>query len=428
MELPFELEPAQVEGINRLAESPRFYLWDRPGFGKTVQLLGAAEKAGAEKVLVTCPAGIALQWGQKVREYAIKPRVDVVSYNKMADNPSLFAKAGYDVCIMDEGHAVKNPKAKRTKALLGPKCDAIGGVIENIPFVWDSTGSPAPNNYAELWTKMRAMTPKVITMQSGRILNYWDFVSRFCVTRETPFGVKIVGNKDSDLLRSRMDSYMLRRKRDSQPPRVDTLVLQPTDALRALREVEQSEEGKEIARVLAKDGVEGLAALAGGQTATLRRLTGLAIVSPLVSQITDEIEGGLEKIVIIAYHRDVIEGIRDGLKANGVESAVYYGGMSAKQQDNAKHTFIQNANCKAFIGQITAAGTGTDGLQTVCKDMLLAEYSWVPEENGQIIARLDRRGGLTGVLVRFAALAGSIHEKISAAEARKVADIIALLG
>lgn len=428
MKLPFELEATQIEGQEKLAANSRFYLWDEPGFGKTVQLLGAAEKAGAERALIGCPAGIALQWQQKIREFEFKIKTDVVSYNKLADNAAHYRKQGYDVLALDEGHAVKNAKAKRTKAILGPKCDAIGGIIENIPFVWDSTGSPAPNNYAELWTKLRALTPKAITMQSGKILTYWEFVDKFCIIRETPYGTKIVGNKNSEILKERLAPFMLRRKRDAQPPRVDTILLQPTDALKALREAEQSEEGQEIARVLASQGVDGLAALAGGQTATIRRFTGLAIVSPLVSQITDEIEGGLKKLVIVAYHRDVIEGIRDGLKANGIDAAVLMGGMTAKQQDAAKQAFIQNENCAVFIGQITAAGTGTDGLQTVCRDMILAEYSWVPEENGQIIARLARRGGLSGVLVRFAALAGSIHEKISAEAARKTADIVALLG
>jgi SWI/SNF-related matrix-associated actin-dependent regulator 1 of chromatin subfamily A len=428
MKLPFELEASQAEGIDSLAANRRFYLWDRPGFGKTVQLLGAAEKVGAERVLIGCPAGIALQWQQKMREYDFKIKADVASYNKLADRAAHFRKEKYDVFILDEGHAVKNAKAKRTKAILGAKCDAVGGIVENIPYVWDSTGSPAPNNYAELWTKMRALTPGAITMQSGKVLGYWDFVNKFCVVQDTAFGAKIVGNKDSELLKTRIAPFMLRRKRDSQPPRIDTLTLQPADALKALRDVEQSEEGQEIARVLEQGGVEGLAALAGGQTATIRRLTGLAIVAPLVAQITDEVDGGLDKLVVIAYHRDVIEGIRDGLRTNGISSVVYMGGMTAKQQDDAKHAFINDEKCQVFIGQITAAGTGTDGLQTVCKDMLLAEYSWVPEENGQIIARLDRRGGLAGVLVRFAALAGSIHEKISAAQARKVADIIALLG
>jgi len=291
------------------------------------------------------------------------------------------------------------------------------------------TGSPAPNNYSELYPCLRAMVPQVLTMKSGKILTYWEFVEHFCVLEENRFGTKITGNKNTELLKERITPFMLRRlKKDYRnAPVIDTLVLEATESIRALRDIETSAEGRAIAEVLEKQGVGGLE-LINDHIAALRRLTGLAKVGPVVSQVVDEIEGGLKKLVIVAYHRDVIQGLQSGLAKAGVSSAVYMGGMTDNQKENAKEAFIKNPDCSVFIGQITAAGTGTDGLQAVCGDMLLVEYSWVPEENKQIIGRLDRLGGYENVVARFVSLAGSLDEKISASVRRKTADIVALLG
>lgn len=421
----------QITGIDTLAANNRFFLFDEPGMGKTLQVVRAADKVKVKRALVPCPANITIQWKQKIIELSETGfDADVVSYNKLADNPDFYKKQKYDACFIDEGHYLKNQKAKRTKAVYGAKCDAVGGIIQGIEYVWDMTGSPAPNNYGELWSCLRAIKPSIITMKSGNIMDYWQFVNYFCIVQDTAYGPKIIGNKNVETLKERLAPFMLRRlKKDYRnPPVIDMLTLEPADSLRALREAENSDEGRAIAAALAKDGIEGLAHLSEGQSATLRRLTGLAKVGPIVSQMVDEIEGGLKKLVIVAYHRDVITGIRDGLAKAGIASVVYMGGMTDKQKETAKQTFIKDAECIVFLGQITAAGTGTDGLQEVCGDMLLAEYSWVPEENKQIIGRLDRWGGMANVLARFATLAGSLDEKISASVRRKTADIVALFG
>ena len=426
----FELRPYQHEGIDKFATHNRFFNFDEPGMGKTVQAIHAADRVKAKRVLIPVPANIVIQWQKKVKELQKTDFVaDVVSYNKLTDRAEFYKKQKYDVCVIDEGHYLKNRKAKRTKAVFGNKTDAVGSIIQDIEYVWNMTGSPAPNNYSELWSSLRALTPQVITMKSGAILDYWQFVDKFCIVTQNNFGTQITGNKNTEILKERIAPFMVRRlKKDYRnPPVIDTLVLEPSDSIAALKEAESSAEGKELAAMLEKHGVAGLE-LIGGHVATLRRLTGLAKVAPVVSQVVDEIEGGLKKLVIIAYHRDVIEGIQSGLTKSGVSSAVYMGGMTDKQKENAKEVFIKNPDCSVFIGQITAAGTGTDGLQTVCSDMLLAEYSWVPEENKQIIGRLDRLGGFDNVIVRFVSLAGSLDEKISASVQRKTADIIALLG
>lgn len=424
--------PYQIDGIKFLAANNRGFLFDDPGLGKTFQAVRAADEVEARRVLAIVPANIVIQWQNAHEEIAqMKREFIAVSYDKVRDKG--IDASDFDVCIIDEGHLLKNRSAGRTKAVYGPKCEATGGIVEKIPYVWELTGSPAPNNASELWTKLRALTPKAITMKSGKIMGYWDFVERFCSTVNNGFGIQITGSKNIDVLKERIAPHMIRRRKDDpkimadrKKPIIGTLRLSASESAKAMRNIDSGPEGRMIAAAL-ESGAEGLKSLTT-HVASYRRLTGLAKVGPVVSQLIDEFEGGLQKIVVIAYHTDVIEGIRAGLERQGIGAAVYEGRMSHTAKENAKTAFRHNANCKAFIGQITAAGTGTDGLQEVCKDMILAEWSWVPEENKQIIGRLDRLGQGNEVLARFVVLSGSLDEKMGVVVARKTADITALFG
>lgn len=423
----FKLHDYQQIGVAKLADSPRFLLLDDPGMGKTVQVIRAADKVKAKRVRVVCPAGIVPQWKRQIARLSETGfDADVMSYEKAR---AVMSKDGVDCLFIDEGHYLKNRKAQRTKALFGAKTDGKGGMIDKVPYVWHMTGSPAPNHPGELWSQIHAIAPQAITMKSGRVMDYWSFIDRFCIVKNNGFGQVITGGKNLELLKERLQPFMLRRKKSDYrlPPTIDTLVLEPGDALKAMREAENSPEGKAIADALAKHGVDGLSMMTP-HSSSLRRITGLAKVAPVIRQLEDEFDGGLEKIVLIAYHRDVIEGLQKGLTELGIGCAVYYGGMTERQKETAKETFIKNAACRVFIGQITAAGTGTDGLQEVTGDMLLVEYSWVPEENKQIISRLDRMGQANDVLARFVSLAGSLDEKIAASVRRKTADILTLFG
>lgn len=425
-----ELFDYQQIGIDTLASKNRFFLFDDPGLGKTVQAIRAADKVKAKSVLVLCPANITIQWQKQIKRLS-ETGFDALVYSYDAARAKKIPKRKFDVCILDEGHYLKNRKSGRTKAVFGAFSDGRNGIIEDIPYVWHLTGSPAPNNSSELWSQIRAIAPGAITTKNGPILSYWDFIKHFCVVQDNGYGQVITGNKNIELLKERLQPYMLRRKKSEtrrSKPIIDDLTLTAAKAASALRDIENSEEAARIRKAMENYGVEGLAKIGGEHVATLRRITGLAKVEPVIQQLVEEFEGGLNKIVLIAYHRDVIDGLQKGLADHGIASTMIIGGMTDKQRENAKETFIKNPNCKVIIGQITAAGTGTDGLQDVASDMMLVEYSWVPEENKQIISRLDRIGQANEVLARFVTLSGSLDEKITAAVSRKTADIVALLG
>ena len=167
-ELPFAckrtLRPYQQEGVNWLAFLRRFKLHgalcDDMGLGKTLQstcILAATvverRAAGSPRLpaLVVCPPTLVGHWAHEINQYvdedvlrplqyqgtpheraAIRPLIasgkyDVVitSYDSLrSDADELLEGTSWCYCILDEGHAIRNPKARITRAW--PSARSIG--------------------------------------------------------------------------------------------------------------------------------------------------------------------------------------------------------------------------------------------------------------------------------------------------------------
>jgi len=183
-------------------------------------------------------------------------------------------------------------------------------------------------------------------------------------------------------------------------------------------------EAELVREALAKDGIDGLKRIAS-HVATLRRLTGMAKVEPVVEWVKEWLEGCDRKIVLFAHHREVLSALSEGIAKLGYGGEGISGDTPAASRQIAIDRFQNDPRYRVFIGQNTAAGTGIT--LTAASDLILLEASWVPAENAQIAGRIHRIGQRNGCQVRFATLAGSIDEDIQRAVARKTADISAIL-
>ena len=176
-----------------------------------------------------------------------------------------------------------------------------------------------------------------------------------------------------------------------------------------------AQKGDEIKKLLEQDDAD--LAEAAVHVAKLRRLTGLAKVASVVELLQDELAGGLNKIVVFAHHREVIQKLADGLSSFGV--VVLQGSTPPTQRQAAIDGFQNDNSIRVFVGQLTAAGTAIT--LTAASNVLFAESSWTPSDNAQAAMRVHRIGQRSGVLVRFATLSGSLDEAITETVRRKTA-------
>jgi len=186
-----ELRHYQQEGVNWLHFLNKYHLHgilcDDMGLGKTLQTLcivasdhhqRAEEfaKTGAPDVrrlpsLIVCPPTLSGHWQQEIKTYApflsvtayvgppaerkamkgLLDQTDIVitSYDVCRNDIDIIEKYNWNYVVLDEGHLIKNPKAKITMA--------VKRLMSNHRLIL--TGTPIQNNVLELWSLFDFLMP-----------------------------------------------------------------------------------------------------------------------------------------------------------------------------------------------------------------------------------------------------------------------------
>lgn len=449
--MPF-LEPEQVEGVAFLRAHPRAILGDIMGFGKSAQFLIAAKELGAQRVVIGCPAIARLNWEREAGKWGLdlpilrikgpqdhgkphptKPQLVLTSYDAIARSTKLrrSLNAGvWDILGLDEAHRLKTPDANRTKAIYGTRINGQKCLAGKALYRWLLTASIMPNGPAELWTHLAANWPELITDDlSNIVLDTEGFLNRYCLTQYSEFGApKVIGYKDAEGLRQILQQIMLRRTFiKGLPPAVlredPYLVEVDSEELRALEAHEEFEDLRVVldsasARSQGLEGIEDEYLY----LATLRRLTGLLKVGPVVERVEAEWTPGT-KLTIFCLHREVIEKLQVALAV--YQPAVVHGGVPDGKRNIEIDRYNEDPNCGVFIGQIQATKEVINLPATT--NVWLMESSWSPEDNAQCIARARRRGSTHQVFAEAIAIAGSIDEVVAKVNLRKTLNVKILL-
>lgn len=444
IDVPPELElwPFQKAGIEYALNREHALIGDDMGLGKTVSGIAIANEMQARRVLVVCPANMRLQWHAKILEwstmgitykvpndtvYAIlsskygvheQAAWTIVSYD-LIRHPALWralAKTEYDLLILDEAHRVKTIDAKRTRALFGGGRETVAEPLASrAAKIVALTGTPLPNRPREAFMLARNLCPEAIDW-----LGEDDFNDRFNPQSKgrTGSGKVWVDEREGRLaeLQNRLRAnFMVRRlKRDVLPqlkyPVYDLIRVEETKPVKAALQAES------LLGINPED-LTGADAKILGAIATARRLMGVAIAPQVVNWIRMLLDGGESKLVLFAWHTEVLDILCRGLADHGVVRVD--GSDGAKRKHEKVQSFIKDPALNVIVGNVLSLGTGTDGLQYVSTHALLAEPDWVYGNNQQCVDRLDRGGQVGQVQADFFVAPGSLSEKVLAAALRK---------
>lgn len=430
--------PYQVTGAEFLAQRLGAYLGDDPGAGKTRQIIDAADQIGAQRILVICPASLRVNWAREFTKFSryvrpvcipetkdfvppTGPLVCLVNYEKVI-RPELhwlLREMAWDVLACDEGHKLKEPTTKVTRAVLGQM-----GLYLNARHVWPASGTPAPNHAGELYPVLASLHPT-----ATRGMEYHEWLRHYCHVVPGTYKDRVMGHKDTiGQLKTDLAGFMIRRRRsevlaDLPPLTVADMTVQNDDALASI-EAAASEDpllaglvGAEVEEAVERE-------LEEAEMATVRRLAGEAKAHALVDVVADELDNGKGKMVLMCWHRSTMDVLEQGLSRFGVariDGSTKNRQLQVDKFQNSDYT----TGCRVFIGQILAAGTGHTLI--AASEMIVVEPSWVPGENFQAMLRIHRIGQINPCLIRFAALSGSIDEMIMGVQARKARLLAELL-
>ena len=442
-----ELWPFQRASVAYALRRRNTLVADQPGLGKTPIAICYANEIAAKRVLVLCPANIRLQWVDRIREwstmrwpYLVYPIIHgrngvhpqahwtVVSYD-LARTESIgaaLARGTYDLIILDEVHYCKTIDTGRTKAVFGDHtglCREWDKEAKEYRVLFKSlvsccggilalSGTPLPNRPREAYTISRGLCWDAIDwMSEEHFTQRFNPSARMKGTRndstEYEFTREEVGRAPELQARMRANFMVRHLKRDVMPQlKLPVFDLIKVDETKAVREALEAESflGIDIDQIGDGD-VEVL-----GHLSVVRKQMGLAIAPQVVDFAKMCIDGGDDKLVIFAWHIEVLNILEERLARYGVLRID--GSTSAKQKMIRVKTFQQDPRFKIMLGNTLSLGTGTDGLQNVSCHALLAEPEWVPGNNEQAIDRLDRGGQTRTVQADLFVAPGSLLERI----------------
>lgn len=424
-----ELAGFQKAGVEYALQRKNTLIGDQPGLGKTMQAICFCNEINAKRVLCIVPAAVRLQWVTKIRawttmrwpftvypiitgKHGVHPDAQwtVVSYD-LARSPPIWralAKLLFDVVIIDEGHYLKTIDALRTRSVFGggdePVADAIAS---RAGAILDLTGTPLPNRLREAYTAARGLSFDAIDFLSEEKFKHRYNPSAQIENANGDLITIEKSGRHGELQNRLRANFMVRRlKKDAQPQlKLPLLEVVPVEETGEVRKALQAERLLDID----PNDLEGLDFDIMGEIATVRRLMGVAI-APLAADYVDMLfDGGEEKVFLVAYHHQVMDILQ--AKLAKYRPLRIDGNTPAARRPKIIEVFNKPGR-SLLIGQITAIGTGTDGLQEHCSRGVAAEPDWVHGVNEQVVNRLDRMGQEYQVLFSFLVAPNSFGERI----------------
>lgn len=409
-----ELRPFQRAGVAYALQSRRLFIADEQGLGKTVEALAVLEEDEAYPAVVICPASLKLNWEREIARWLphrsvhvvqgtgkLIPRAEitVLNYEVVHAHRERLALARPKALILDESHYVKNPAAKRTKAVrrlaeqLHP--DALKLCL---------TGTPVMNHPDELISQLRIL---------GRLEEFGSgarFKRRF----------QGAGAEERIHWHLRRTCFVRRLKKDVLPQLPDKRQVVVPVALENEREYrlaerdviawlqEQPLELSELeAKVQATLRAERLA-----QLNTLRQLAARGKLGAALAWI-DDFLASEEPLVVFAGHREVqelvVKRFPDALHVVGADSTA--------ARDAAVQAFQDPDGPQLIVCSTRVAGQGIT--LTRASNVAFLDLEWSPAMHDQAEDRCHRIGQRDAVTAWYLLAAETIDESMAEVLARK---------
>ena len=294
--LPFKcartLRPYQQDGVNWLAFLRRFKLHgalaDDMGLGKTLQstcILAATtverKEAGLKTLphLVICPSTLVSHWAYEIGLYVepdvLRPleyhgsppdrralqkdfgKYDVVimSYESVRADFDSLDEFDWCYCVLDEGHAIRNPKSRVTQAVKSVRAEHRLLL----------SGTPIQNDVVELWSLFDFLMPGFLGTEREFKKTYGIAAARSAAAKKGG-GLSEQGALATGALHKQVMPFVMRRTKDEVlkdlPPKIiQDVYVELTDAQRKMYDAFESSEAKDqaVSAIEGGGGAEGAA-------------------------------------------------------------------------------------------------------------------------------------------------------------------------
>ncbi|MCH4035813.1 MAG: DEAD/DEAH box helicase [Lachnospiraceae bacterium] len=403
-------------------------LADDMGLGKTLQVLtfleSLWEKDKNARVLLVVPASLPGNWTKEAARFVPdlplavlhgKPREEIlallgedaaflyITTYGMVSRMEEFSKKHWDVLILDEAQAIKNPGTKQTRN------------IKKIPanFRIALTGTPVENDLTNLWSLFDFLDKGLL----GTSKEFSDFAGSID-TQEDGY----------QKLRGMVSPFILRRLKTDKsivpdlPEKLEEVEYVDLTAKQAVlyrRQVKELE-----SRIQDADGIEKKGLVLG----TIQKLKqicnhpdqylGQSAYDPAESgkfrrlgEICQKIYERRERVLVFTQYREITPYLASNLEeVFGLPGLVIHGGVPSAKRQQLVDQFNGEEYVPFMVLSVKAAGTGLN--LTAANHVIHFDRWWNPAVENQATDRAFRIGQTKNVVVHKFVAAGTIEEKI----------------
>lgn len=467
----------QVVAAHNALQSEGFGLFMEQGTGKTPTAIATicatakrirAEEGRPARIIVVCPRNVRNNWLKEMERFSTECgnvevlrggelnrmkvlidafRVDedtnfvmvICSYESL-DRTEGLKLIEWDIAIADEGHYFKNPTTKRFKHMMELRDRARRRIT--------LTGTPITNSPLDLYSQFEFMGEGF----SG-FANYKAWRSFYGVFEERGNHTELVGCQNLPFMQERLARLSFITTKAEALPYLPEKVY---DVIDAEMTPEQADIYKQVAEQLAVeiesdlDEAENKALVINNVLTKMLRLgqitSGFVKWDPVVNPENGETirEGWIEyfnpskkiealietlkekkpteKTIVWSCWIPSIHMICEALDAAGIKYVQFTGSTSEKDRIEAERQFNFDDDCKVFVGNPAAGGTGLNLLgyppgQPELSDcnanhVIYFAQNWSPTSRWQSEDRAHRKGTRENVRISDLCVANSIDELI----------------
>ncbi len=442
------LRPYQQLGVNWLWLLSRLGLGaclaDDMGLGKTMQvislLLVLKRNQGNKPSLLVLPASLIGNWKIELERFAPSlcclfvhgSQLDKKAMLAMAANPVALHKAdlvlttygtlmrqawlhdeAWQLLILDEAQAIKNPAARQTKAVKKLKAKSRIAL----------TGTPVENRLSDLWSLLDFLNPGLL----GSATRFKGFVKSLSERKSDQYAP----------LRNLVAPYILRRLKTDRsiikdlPEKTEVNAycgLSKRQAVLYQQSVTQMAESIENLEGINRRGLVLSYLMRFKQICNHpSQLLGDDEYDPKQSgkfqrlaELCEEIASRQEKLLVFTQFREIIAPLASFLAQQfGQAGLVLHGGTPVKQRQKRVAQFQDEEGPPFFILSLKAGGTGLN--LTQASHVIHFDRWWNPAVENQATDRVFRIGQKRNVLVHKFVCQGTVEEKIDALISEKMA-------
>lgn len=432
-----ELFSYQIEGLNwlKFLSDGEFggLLADEMGLGKTVQVLAFFSLLKRQKpILIIVPTSLLFNWQREAEKFLPtlpiyrhegkdrlrtseelqQAQVILTSYALLRIDFSLLKSIDYELIVLDEAQAIKNPESQVSQG-----CSQLNADIRLA-----ITGTPVENRLEDLWSIFRFLQPDLLgerrqfqaELQAGQ-LNA-QYFSR---------------------IKKKIRPFLLRRKKEQVslqlPPKLEqTVYVEMTDSQRQLYErfLQSTQQG-----LLKKVSLEGAVSHRMEILEAILRLRQICAhpwltqekqeedpqaISAKLERLLADIQEVIEekqKVLVYSQFTTMLQLIEGEIKKKGWKH-VYLDG-STKDREGVVKQFQEDPDTSIFLISLKAGGVGLN--LTAADYVFLYDPWWNEAVERQAIDRAHRLGKTGTVIARRYVTALSIEEKIMKLKEHKTA-------